>query len=56
MAKASVYDLKGTHLGDAKSIFNYAALGIGIGTVDSFKKVLAGMAKHAFPPYNTLFT
>ena len=37
--------------GDAKAVFNQAALDIGIRTVENFNKVLLEMIKHAFPAY-----
>ena len=38
--------------GDAKAIFNQAALDIDIHTVDNFNKVLLEMTKHAFSAYD----
>ena len=37
--------------GDAKAIYNQAALDISIHTVDNFNNVFLEMTKHAFPAY-----
>ena len=37
--------------GDARAIFDQAALVTGIHTIDNFNKVLAKLTKHAFPAY-----